>query len=342
MKRFLLSLLGLRRFVLPLLAVIGAISVFVLAGRSDRPAPPPQVVAPPAVASFPAYIAGSGIIEASTRNIAISTPVGGVVSRIFVEVGSMVKAGDPLFRLDDRDLVAQLLTRRTQLAAAKTRIAEAEATLGDVRVQLRLAESITDRRAISAEDLSKRRFAVQLAEARLKAATADVANADAEVRETETNLERLTVRAPVDGQILQGNIRLGEFAPTGVLATPLMVMGTVDRLNVRVDIDENDAWRFRPGAPARAYLRGNRDLFVDLAFEYVEPYVVPKRSLTGASSERVDTRVLQVVYSFENGALPAYIGQQVDVFIDAPPVVPPPPPAAPDATPTSERGGGPS
>jgi RND family efflux transporter MFP subunit len=339
-KRFFLSLLGLRRFVLPLLAIIGAISVFIVAGHSDRPAPPPQVVAPPAVASFPAYIAGSGIIEASTRNIAISTPVGGVASRIYVEVGSMVKAGDPLFRLDDRDLVAQLQTRRTQLAAAKTRIAEAEATLGDVRVQLKLAESITDRRAISEEDLSKRRFAVRLAEARLKAATADVANAEAEVSETETNLERLTVRAPVDGQILQVNIRLGEFAPTGVLATPLMVMGTVDRLNVRVDIDENDAWRFRPGAPARAYLRGNRDLFVDLGFEYVEPYVVPKRSLTGASSERVDTRVLQVVYSFENGAMPAYIGQQVDVYIDAPPVTPPA--AAPGATPTSERGGGPS
>ena len=163
-----------------------------------------------------------------------------------------------------------------------------------------------------------------------------------EVKETETNLERLTVRAPVDGQILQVNIRLGEFAATGELGTPLMVMGDVDRLNVRVDIDENDAWRFRPGAAARAYLRGNRDLSVDLRFEYVEPYVVPKRSLTGASSERVDTRVLQVVYSFANGALPAYIGQQVDVFIDAPPVAPSPPTAPPDALPMSDRGGKPS
>ena len=140
--------------------------------------------------------------------------------------------------------------------------------------------------------------------------------------ETETNLDRLTVQAPIDGQVLQVNIRLGEYAPTGVLDTPLMMIGSVNRLNIRVDIDENDAWRFQPGAPARAYLRGNRDLSVALRFEYVEPYVVPKRSLTGASSERVDTRVLQVVYSFENGVIPAYIGQQVDVFIDAPPVGP--------------------
>lgn len=306
------------RWLLPLLALGGVAAVFYVANRDMRPVPPPQVVAPPAVAGFPDYIAGSGIIESRTRNIAVSTPVAGVVTRIWPKVGSVVNAGEPLFRLDDRDLVAQLATRRTALAAAKARVGEAEATVGDVRVQLRLAESITDRRAISEEDLSKRRFAVQLAEARLRSARADVGNAEAAIEETATNLERLTVRAPITGQLLQVNVRLGEFASTGALATPLMVMGAVDRLNVRIDIDENDAWRFRPDSKARAHLRGNRALATDLAFEYVEPYVVPKRSLTGESQERVDTRVLQVVYSFPAGAMPAYVGQLVDVFIDAP------------------------
>ena len=331
----------MKRFLLPLLAVAGVVAVFLVAGRNDQAVSPPQVVAPPAVPNFPAYIAGAGIIEASTRNIAISTPVGGVVAAIYVQVGSAVKAGEPLFRLDDRDLLAQLATRRTALQAAKAKVAEAEAVLGDVRVQLRLAESITDRRAISIEDLSKRRFAVQLADARLKTAQADVANAQAQVQETETNSDRLTVRAPVDGEILQVNVRLGEYAPTGVLDTPLMVMGAVNCLNVRVDIDENDAWRFRKGSAARAYLRGNRDLAVDLRFEYVEPYVIPKKSLTGGSTERVDTRVLQVVYSFPSGAIPAYIGQQVDVFVDAPPAAPPPAAAPPGSAAVTGGGGRP-
>ncbi len=47
-----------------------------------------------------------------------------------------------------------------------------------------------------------------------------------------------------------------------------------------------------------AYVRGNPNLKTDLRFEYVENYVIPKRSLTGESTERVDTRVMQVVYSF--------------------------------------------
>ncbi|MFO0082199.1 MAG: secretion protein HlyD, partial [Phycisphaerales bacterium] len=49
----------------------------------------------------------------------------------------------------------------------------------------------------------------------------------------------------------------------------------------------------------------------------IEPYVIPKRSLTGESTERVDTRVLQVVYAFPREALNAYVGQQVDVRIEA-------------------------
>jgi HlyD family secretion protein len=51
-----------------------------------------------------------------------------------------------------------------------------------------------------------------------------------------------------------------------------------------------------------------------------EPFVVPKKSLTGDTTERVDTRVLQVLYRFNRGDLPVYVGQQVDVFIEAPPV----------------------
>jgi len=308
----------MRRFLLPLLALIGAVGVFWAAGRGGPSIPVPQMVTPPPVASYPAYIAGSGIIEATTRNIAVGTPVGGVAVEVFVHVGSRVKAGDRLFRLDDRDLVAQFASRRAALQATRAKVAEADATLGDMRNQLRLAEAVTDRRAISLEDLTKRRYAVQLAEARLRTAQAEVASAEAQVAETQANLDRLVVRAPVDGTVLQVNLRTGEYAQTGVLASPLMLLGAVERLNVRIDIDENDAWRFRPQAPARAYLRGNRDLATDLRFEYVEPYIVPKRSLTGDSSERVDTRVLQVVYSFPSGALPAYVGQQVDVFIEAP------------------------
>jgi hypothetical protein len=96
-----------------------------------------------------------------------------------------------------------------------------------------------------------------------------------------------------------------------------MVVGQVDPLAVRVDIDENDAWRVEQGRPASAVLRGNTSIGFHLTFVRFEPYVIPKRSLTGESSERVDTRVLQAIYSFKRESLPIYVGQLVDVFIES-------------------------
>jgi hypothetical protein len=95
-----------------------------------------------------------------------------------------------------------------------------------------------------------------------------------------------------------------------------MLIGNIDQLHVRVDIDENDAWRFDKHTKAVAYLRGNRAFKVELELAYLEPFVIPKKSLTGDSTERVDTRVLQALYSFDRKQLPFYIGQQMDVFIE--------------------------
>ena len=96
----------------------------------------------------------------------------------------------------------------------------------------------------------------------------------------------------------------------------MILMGDLHPLHVRVDIDEHDAPRFRPGAPARASLRGKPEVQYPLRFVRVEPYVVPKKSLTGDNTERVDTRVLQVIYALDVGDRPIYVGQQLDVFID--------------------------
>ncbi|HUK80993.1 MAG TPA: efflux RND transporter periplasmic adaptor subunit [Verrucomicrobiae bacterium] len=294
----------IRKYVIPIIAVAGigfGVITVVKGNKTNPPAPP---VAEPAKAPYQTFVAGSGIVEASTENIAIGTDIAGLVTKIYVQIGSYVKAGDPLFTIDDR-------ATRAQIAQQQAAVQVAEANLRQATNQLALAENLTDRRALSLQEVTNRRDAVAVAEAKLAQARADL-------QATQTNLERLTVRAPVDGQVLQLKVRLGEFAQTGVLAQPVILLGNVDSLNVRVDVDENDAWRVKTGASATAFLRGNRDIQTPLKFVRFEPYVVPKTSLTGDTTERVDTRVLQVVYGFERGELPIYVGQQMDVFIEAP------------------------
>jgi hypothetical protein len=62
------------------------------------------------------------------------------------------------------------------------------------------------------------------------------------------------------------------------------------------------------------------ELNTPLQYVRTEPYIVPKRSLTGDTAERVDTRVLQLLYGFDRNDLPVYVGQLMDVFIQAPPL----------------------
>jgi RND family efflux transporter MFP subunit len=308
----------LPKATLPILAAAGFAFGIYSVINGNKPVPIAPAVVEPAQAPFKTFIAGSGIIESKNRNVVIGSALPGIVKTLNVKVGDRVKAGAVLFTVDDRDAQANLAMKRADLELTKAAVEEATASLADVEVLRKLAESVTDRRAISAEELERRHNAVLIAKARLDSAKARVLQAQSQVEATETTLERLNVRAPMDGEVLQVNIRPGEFAMAGAVSTPLLVMGNLDQLHVRVDIDENDAWRFRPNGKAVAYLRGNREFSTPLTLAYVEPFVVPKRSLTGDSTERVDMRVLQALYQFDRSRLRAYVGQQVDVFIEAP------------------------
>jgi len=305
------------KYTLPILAAAGFLFAAYTVVSSNKPVPVAPAVAPPASAPFKSFIAGSGIVEAKSRNIAIGTPLSEIVKTVAVKVGDKVKAGTPLFYLDDRDTRAELAVKLADLAKARAGVSEAHASLKDAQSLNDLAEAVTDRRAISSEELLRRHNAVLINTAKLDSAKALVQQAEAALATTQTTLARLVVQAPVDGEVLQVNIRPGEFAQAGDLGTPLLLLGNMDQLHVRVDIDENDAWRFDKNSKAVAYLRGNRDFKTDLVPAYVEPYVVPKKSLTGDSTEQVDTRVLQALYSFDRNQLPVYVGQQMDVFIEA-------------------------
>ncbi|WP_306548673.1 efflux RND transporter periplasmic adaptor subunit [Desulfobulbus sp.] len=308
----------LKNKILPALAVIGLVVAIVVAVRSQKKNPPAEPVAQPAQAPYASYIGGAGIVEASTENIQLGTSIAGIVKTVFVKVGDTVRQGDKLFLIDDRELEANLLVKEASLVQAEGALEEAKASLQDYETRFKLVQNVTDRRALSVDDFEQRKNAVLLYKAKLVSAKAEILAAQAALQAARTDLDRLLVRAPVDCMVLQVNIRPGEYAQTGVLDDPLMLLGDNNLLHIRIDIDENDAWRFKPGSQAMAFMRGNSKLNCAIKFVRTEPYITPKESLTGDSTERIDTRVLQVIYGFDRNALPAYVGQQMDVFIETP------------------------
>jgi len=341
------------KYGLPILAFM-ALTFAVLSVLQGTPsevdASPP--ILPPS-SPFAEQVGATGLVETASENISIGVPVPGLVMKVPVRPGDTLRRGQPLLYLDDRALRAELSLRESSLELAEARlgrlqnapraeempplearIAEARAQLADAEIQLKLIESVSDRRAIRTEDLEKRRKSVDIAAARLReteaalallkagswqqdlqVAEAEVHQARRQVEQTRIDISRFTVTSPIDGKVLQVNIRPGEYASAGPTQN-LMLIGSDAAGNVRVDVDEKDAWRVHRDARAVASIRGNARQQYPLRFVRIEPYVVPKRNLTGDAAERVDTRVLQILYALPEGTS-IYVGQQMDVFIES-------------------------
>ncbi len=361
----------LKRFLLPAFAI----ATLVFAGMQvikaqQKPAP----VSPPIEPGKSPYIkqlAGAGIVEPEGENIAIGSPVPGLVDKVLVRVGQKVKPDDLLFQLDDRSLVAEYAVRSALLRSSEASFKKIDgpprederptqlAKVLEMKVNLDDQTQLYERMkrvasgAVSEEELAKRQMATKFAKAQYDRASADFAlwekgawqpdrdiakaavmQAEASVAQTRTELSRLRVGAPhmrwkkgtkgeeiaddegVEFEVLQVNIRPGEYV-ANTPGTALIVLGRVGKLHVRVDFDENDIARFKPELTGTAKLRGNPDIGFPLKFARVDPYVIPKKSLTGANTERVDTRVLQVIYALDTKGKSLYVGQQMDVFLNA-------------------------
>jgi multidrug resistance efflux pump len=297
------------------LALAGAIfTVWVLiATRQKEPMPEP--VEPPPKSPYASTVAAAGIIEAVNENVRIAPAAAGLIIQVFVAVGDQVETGAPLLQLDDRELRAQLEVREAAIPPARARIEEQQHRVDDLEVQYKRLQAVHDRRAVSEDDVKRTWYAMEANKRVLVRTEADLVQAIAQRDETKALLERLTVRAPRAGMVLQVNVRAGEYAAPGAAET-LMLLGEMQQMQVRADVDEVNAPLVKPGTAGVAYLKGYTDKTIPLTFVRIEPYIVPKKSLTGDNSERVDTRVLQIIYRFERPTFPVYAGQQVDVFIE--------------------------
>lgn len=303
---------------LALLGVFTIVNVSKIQAAKEMPPPgEPPVASPPK--PFKNAVAATGILEALSENVSIGVPEASLVTEVSVKVNDVVKTGQSLFKLDDRTLRAEELSTQSKLEIDRAQIGINEAQLAKLQSQLARLTSVTDSRAISADDLENRRQDVAVAKAQVESAKAQLRSTETELERIHLLISRLTVTAPRDGHILQVNIRAGEFAATSP-KNPAMIIGETDRLQIRADVDEQNATRIRNGGQAAyGYLKGDPSITFPLEFLRVEPYVIPKVSLTGASTERVDTRVLQVIFSLKRPENPPlYVGQQVDVFIEAP------------------------
>ncbi|MDY7097103.1 MAG: efflux RND transporter periplasmic adaptor subunit [Pseudomonadota bacterium] len=313
--------LSFSRQILPVLAAIGlGAGVWYIASETpDREIAEPEKQ--PAKASGElanaARVAGAGLVEPASEIIDIGSALSGLITDLRVAPGDRVEKGQPLFTVDDRAVRAQLSEANAAIAEARAAITEAQTARSTAKQQLDLYEALDDPAAVSRSEVIRAQGEFDNAASRLASARARLNAAQARASSVRTELGRLTVRAPIAGEILAVNIRPGEFVATqGGGSQPFIQMGETNPLHVRIDVDENEAVRVKIGAEALVSPRGAADNQVKATFVRAEPQVVPKRQLTNSAAERVDVRVLQLIYALPESDL-FRVGQQVDAFIPA-------------------------
>jgi HlyD family secretion protein len=327
-----------------LVLALSLIAAFVAVSRNGGP---PAILAAPAQQNDKRWLAvAPGRVEPPSGIIKVAAPTIGIVSKVLVKVNDMVFAGEPLILLNDEEIMARYSAAEVQAAMrrrlrneqsvtgkanerrnaedavfdAETAVFNAQAAVDRAAIQWRAsgapAATLTDARSALAsaqDELARRQATLRAIDAPLPTPNeAQTASARGDVAFARVNLEKLKIRAPIDGTVLQLNINPGELAAPSALQ-PLLSIANLATLNVRAELDERDISEIKVGqaATVRAAAFPGKEFAGTVAS--IAPLVEPSRLGSRGPNSRADVDAVEVVVKLaQPGLLTA--GMKVDVY----------------------------
>lgn len=188
------------------------------------------------------------------RTVSIGSELSGIVARVLVDVNSQVKAGQVLIELDTAKLQSAVNQARASLSSAKANLAEREASVVEARAKLNRFEELnrtSGGRLPSRAELDEQRATVLKAEASVLAARAAIEDAQATLATKETDLQKASIKSPVDGVVLARSVEPGYAVAASLQAVELLTVATdLRQLELEVDVDEADVGQVKPGQPS--------------------------------------------------------------------------------------------
>jgi HlyD family secretion protein len=292
--------------------LIGIVSAYIF-GIEKKPQPP---AFKPASNPYAKGIYAEGIVESyqsNGANINIYPEVPGTIKRILVSEGEIIKKGRPLILIDDSVQRATAEQQKAQIELASASLKSSEDQMDKLRKSYDM-----DPRSVSKNDLDNAENTVNVAKANV-----EVMRKQHEL--AQTLLSKYAIKAPLDGAVLSINAAVGSYVSAqgsydtySQGFTPILVMGSSHPfIAVRCYIDEILISRLPQASQmhAQMFIRGTNTV-IPLEYVRVQPYVSPKIELSSEKTERVDVRVLPVIFRCERPKnISLYPGQLVDVYI---------------------------
>jgi HlyD family secretion protein len=232
-------------------AIIALVAMVAVSSLEPRARPPVSVhTAAAARTSITRTVTGAGKLEPD-RKINVSSNITGTLLELSVDIGSKVTKGQVIGQIDTSRYKAQFEQQVAQLRSAEADARRARANADYLAAEEKRAEQLVGTQVASTSELDKARSARALADAERSAADSRARMARAALSEAESALGWATLTAPVDGMVLAVNHRVGERVRGSDFAEDvIVVLGTIDQVEVRLEVSEQDVVHIAPGQPA--------------------------------------------------------------------------------------------
>lgn len=201
-------------------------------------------------ASLRAEVTATGTVQPTTE-VEVSSELSGTLAVVEVNFNDPVTVGQPLARLDDAKLRAQVALSEAGLAQARAKVAEAEATLQQTSADLARVQELVRRGQKSQTELETAEASEKRAQAAVDSAKANLTIAEASLALDRTDLAKAVIRSPIKGIVLDRAAEPGQIVASSLSAPVLFTLAEdLARMELQVDIDEADIGRVKMGDQA--------------------------------------------------------------------------------------------
>jgi HlyD family secretion protein len=238
------------------------------------------------------FVTANGKIQPETQ-VKISPDVSGEVIELYVEEGNEVKAGDLLCVIKPEIYVSALNRAEAALNSSKARLAQAEAQQIERELAFKRAKQLFDKNTIPVSEFETAQAAYQVAQSEVKAAQYSVKSAEASVSEAREQLTKTKIYAPISGTISALNIEKGErvVGTSMMIGTEMMVVADLNRMEVSVDVNENDIVKVAKFDTALIEV----DAYLNRKFKGIVTEIANSASTVGATADQVTNFEVKVL-----------------------------------------------
>jgi len=299
-------------------------------------------------------IVAAGRVEPASEEITVGSELDGKLRIVAVEEGAEVRRGQVIAELENDNYKARVEITRGQIHQKEAELErlrngarieekrEAAANVREAEAQLTNARTERDRRQwlLTRGAISKSEFEVAdrdflTAQARVDAAherllvsetqtrpedirrsEAELENAKAQLAEAEAMLAKTYLRAPIDGTVLRKYRKAGESVSV-VAATPVIALGDLTKLRVRVDVDETDVAHLSVGQKGYVTAEAYGEKRFTGRVVRIGQALGRKNVRTDEPTERVDKKILETLVELDPGQI-LPVGLRVDAFLEMP------------------------